>query len=136
MPIHSNDKSDNKLYACETCVRDLRLAPGEISRGQQLVNELKHLLNQQAGSAGFSLRVVSCLNGCLNPCNIALRGRGKYHLRFSRLQPDDAAAIVAFARLYAASSDGDIAQTEWPAELTGKMTVKIPPYQPVANSDQ
>mgnify|MGYP005729087181 CR=1 FL=1 len=129
--------SDNKLYACETCVRDLNLAPGESSRGQQLVDELKHLLQQEtaqdtqieAASLDFAFRVVSCLNGCLSPCNIALRCRGKYHLRFSRLNPADAAAILAFTKLYVASADGNVAQAEWPAELVDKMTVKIPPYE-------
>ena len=129
--------SDNKLYACETCVRDLNLAPGEKSRGQQLIDELKRLLQQETAQdipieavpLDFAFRVVSCLNGCLSPCNIALRCRGKYHLRFSRLNPTDAAAILAFAKLYAASTDGEVTQAEWPPELVDKMTVKIPPYK-------
>ena len=125
MPINS----DNKLYACETCVRDLSLAPGESSRGQQLIDELKRLLQQETTPLDFTFRVVSCLNGCLSPCNVALRCRSKYHLRFSRLNPDDASAIVAFAKVYAASVDGDIDQAQWPPELVDKMTVKIPPYK-------
>jgi predicted metal-binding protein len=119
---------DDKLYACETCVRDLRLAPGENSRGQQLIDELRRLLQQTPGTADFAFRVVSCLNGCRSPCNVALRARGKFHLRFSRLNPQDAAAVLAFAKLYAASADGNIDPRHWPQALTDKMTVCIPPY--------
>jgi predicted metal-binding protein len=123
------DQSGNKLYACETCVRDLRLVPGQSSRGQELIDALRSSLQQEPPSApDFAVRVVSCLNGCLNPCNIALRCRGKYSLRFSRLTPQDAAAVLSFARLYAASADGNIAPQQWPEVLRGKMTVCIPPY--------
>ena len=115
--------NDHKLFACETCVRDLRLAPHERSRGQQLVAALK----QHGLSDDLTLRVVSCLNGCLSPCNIALRCRGKYSLRFSRLQPEDGSAVLAFAQLYIHSDDGDIPQSQWPQVLQDKLTVRIPP---------
>jgi predicted metal-binding protein len=122
------DYSDTKLYACETCVRDLRLSPGQSSRGRQLIHALSELIRQETPAPDFGFRVVSCLNGCLNPCNIALRCRGKYSLRFSRLNPQDAQAVMTFAKLYAASTNGDIPQQQWPQVLLDKITVRIPPY--------
>ena len=131
--------TEHKLFICETCVREQRLAVDQTSRGQQLIAAVKQLLTQQAtfqvtsqanpkaNENNFALRIVSCLNGCLSPCNIALRCRGKYSLRFSRLNPEDAEAVLNFTRLYIASDDGDVAADQWPAALREKLTVRIAP---------
>jgi len=68
-----------------------------------------------------------CLSGCLSPCNVALRCAGKYSLRFSRLGPDDAESILAFAAAYAQSATGEIPEQGWPAVLRGNRTVNTPP---------
>ena len=91
-------ETTHRLYVCTTCVRDLRLTPGEASRGQRLADELEQRLagGLPGSAAGPRLRFlkVPCLNGCLRPCNVALRAPGKYNLRFSRLEPADAAAVL------------------------------------------
>ena len=116
----------HRLYVCTTCVRDLRLGPGEPSRGQRLADEVGRRLDGDAGPRLHFLR-VPCLNGCLNPCNAALRASGKYNLRFSRLQPGDAAAVLEFARTYLDHPTGDVPEAEWPEALRGKRTVRTPP---------
>jgi predicted metal-binding protein len=129
----------HRLYVCTTCVRDLRLAPGEPSRGQRLAEELERGLNGREGDddgdddggIGTDPRLhfikVPCLNGCLSPCNVALRASGKFNLRFSRLGPDDAAAVLAFARTYLEHPTGDVPEEEWPEALRGRRTVRTPP---------
>ena len=125
----------HRLYVCTTCVRDLRLAPGDTSRGQRLADELERGLDGKkngssdigAGSPRLHFLKVPCLNGCLRPCNVALRASGKYNLRFSRLEPEDAAAILDFAHTYLEHPTGDVPEDEWPEALRGKRTVRTPP---------
>ena len=121
----------HRLYVCTTCVRDLRLAPGESSRGQRLADELARHLDGTNGHGSADPRLhflkVPCLNGCLSPCNVALRASGKYNLRFSRLVPEDAAAVLDFAHAYLDHPTGDLPEEEWPEALRGKRTVRTPP---------
>ena len=128
----------HRLYVCTTCVRDLRLAPGESSRGRRLADEVERTLGGEGGPradprpgprADPHLRLIKvpCLNGCLNPCNVALRASGKYNLRFSRVGPGDAAAVLDFARIYLGHLTGDVPEAEWPEALRGKRTVRTPP---------
>ena len=126
----------HRLYVCTTCVRDLRLVPGESSRGQRLADELERGLNGGEGAEGdggtgpdprLHFIKVPCLNGCLSPCNVALRASGKFNLRFSRLEPDDAGAVLDFARTYLDHPTGDVPEAEWPEALRGKRTVRTPP---------
>ena len=125
----------HRLYVCTTCVRDLRLAPGEPSRGQRLAEALERGLDgrdgDNPGGIGADPRLhfikVPCLNGCLSPCNVALRASGKFNLRFSRLEPADAAAVLDFARTYLEHQTGDVREEDWPEALRGKRTVRTPP---------
>ena len=123
----------HRLYVCTTCVRDLRLAPGEPSRGQRLADEVQRCLDGRDGDGGIGadprlhIIKVPCLNGCLSPCNVALRASGKFNLRFSRLEPDDAGAVLDFARTYLDHPTGDVPEAEWPEALRGKRTVRTPP---------
>ena len=121
----------HRLYVCTTCVRDVRLAPGERSRGQRLADEVGRRLSGagKEGRAGSRLRFIGapCLNGCLRPCTAALRAAGKYNLRFSRLGPEDADAVLDFADAYLGHPTGDVPEDEWPEALRGKRTVRTPP---------
>ena len=120
----------HRLYVCTTCIRDLRLAPGESSRGQRLADEVERGLDGGGlRNAGPRLHFIKapCLNGCLSACNVALRASGKYNLRFSRLEPGDAAAVLDLARTYLDHPTGDVPEAEWPETLRGKRTVRTPP---------
>ncbi|MEZ5593298.1 MAG: DUF1636 family protein [Gammaproteobacteria bacterium] len=54
-------------------------------------------------------------------------GAGKYSVRFSRLLPADAPALLEFARYYASCADGMVPAADWPQNLQGKLTARTPP---------
>jgi len=117
----------NRLYICQTCVRAAALHPGEPSRGRLLADAVEPLLGAHGLGEDFAVRRVSCLGGCLSPCNVALRGQRKYSLRFSRLEPANAPSVVALTLAYVASPDGDLAEDALPADLRDRRTVRTPP---------
>ncbi len=112
---------------CQTCERDAPLAPGEASRGRRLADAVAEALEAHGGAQRLALRRVSCLNGCPSPCNVALRGQGKYRLRLSRMGSEDAPALVALALAYAAHATGDPPRESWPPGLAERLTVRAPP---------
>ena len=120
MPLH-------RLYVCTTCVRDGPVAPGGNTRGAQLAAAVRESLERDPPQGEFDYLQVSCLNGCLSPCNVALRASGKYNLRFSRVQPDQAADVVRALRLYMNDALGNPDEDAWPEGLRGKRTVHTPP---------
>ena len=114
------------VYICRSCVWS------EAARERDGRRQGTFLLEAVRAAAdplpkGLTLRAVHCLNGCRSPCNVAFRARGKHHLRFSRLAPEDAAAVLAYARAYRASPRGAVPEAKTPPALHGKMTVRTPP---------
>lgn len=108
-------------------MRDAPLRPGEASRGSRLAAAVAGAFADSGLAGRLTLRRATCLSGCPSPCNVAFRGERKYNLRFSRLDAADAGAVLEFAALYVASESGDVPETEWPAALRGKATVRMPP---------
>ena len=66
--------------------------------------------------------MVECLNTCPQPCAAALREPGKVVIRFGRLGPDDAPALLAAAEAYAETENGDLADAAMPERLRAKVT--------------
>ena len=120
MPIH-------RLYVCTTCVRDRRLGPGERSQGARLCDAVEQVLGAAALDGEYDLLRVPCLNGCLRPCNVALRAPGKFNLRFSRITALDALDVVRMLATYLEDPLGDPPDPAWPAGLRGKLTVHTAP---------
>lgn len=117
------------LYLCETCVRDAVPPPGETTLGRQLADAVERLL-EPARRGTLILRRTACLNACLSPCSIALRGLGKQSLRVSRLTPADAEAVAALALAYHASAAGEIPDDCWPAGLRARLSARAPAIRP------
>ena len=115
------------LFVCRTCVRDAPIAPNEASKGSIMASRLRTLLREAGLDRRVQMRVVSCLNGCVNPCNIAFRGKEKYSFRFGGLEPDDAAAAIAFAKAYSNHRQGHVPPEEWHEPLRAKLSSKIAP---------
>lgn len=113
------------LYVCQACVRDLKPSPGEPTRGRRLADAIEGLLKHVAGDRPI-LRRVACLNACLSPCSVALRAPGKLALRFSRLGPEDAGAVVALVAAYGRSNDGDLPAAALPPSLQSKQSARAP----------
>ena len=123
--------SQAHLYVCQTCVRDREPPPGEPTRGRLLAEAIETLLAALPAEAWRPiLRRVACLNACLSPCSIALRAPGKLALRFSRLAPEDAGAVVTLAAAYGRSNDGDLPEDALPPALQNKLSARVPGSQP------
>jgi predicted metal-binding protein len=120
-------RDPDRLYVCETCVRDRPVGAEGLSLGRQLGVEVRRRLAEQGSAVELVQRTVLCLNGCPKPCTIALRGPGKWTLRLSRLTPADAGRVVELACRYAASPTGDVPPESWPAGLIEKVSVRTPP---------
>lgn len=82
-----------------------------------------------AGLPGLAIRRHTCLMGCTRACNVALSAPGKitYVLGGFRPEPEAAAAILAYAALYAGSPTGQVPLRQWPAGVRGHFVARIPP---------
>ncbi len=108
-------------------MRDGPLGPAGRTRGQRLGDEIERRLRARPMISDLHLIRAPCLNGCPSPCNVSLRCAGKYSLRFSRLDAEDADAIIAFTLIYLAHPTGNVSECDWPAGMRGKRTVYTPP---------
>lgn len=116
------------VYICRSCVWSEAARERDGKRqGTFLLEAVREAAHADPLPKGLALRAVHCLNGCRSPCNVAFRAPGKHHLRFSRLVPEDAVAVLAYARAYRASPTGAVPEAETPPALHGKMTVRTPP---------
>ncbi len=118
------------MYVCRSCVwsEAEREIDGE-RQGVFWVNAIGALMDK-ADVDGVAMRVVFCLGGCRNPCNVAFRYPGKTALRFNRLTPGDAQALIDFGRLYVASGTGDVPPEARPEALIHNLVVRVPPPPP------
>ena len=116
------------FYICRSCVwsESARERDGK-RQGTFLLDAVRELIEAEPLPDTLNLRAVYCLNGCKSPCNVGFRAAGKHHVRFSRLTPENAADVLAYARAYRASADGAVPEEETPAPMRGKMTVRTPP---------
>jgi predicted metal-binding protein len=109
-----------RVFICTTCNRYAPAAAGEASPGLQLAQAMKRAA--LAAGNSVAVRMVECLNTCPQPCAAALREPGKAVIRFGRLEPEDAPALLAAAEAYAEAPTGDLAETAMPARLRAKVT--------------
>ena len=122
------DDPRHTLYVCRTCPRyEKRPPPGGRTAGHTLADRVKALARDWPARDQVNIRVIACLGGCPNPCNIAIAGTGKTRLRFSRLGPADAEAVLTLAERHLASADGDLAADDVPDGLRGRRTARTPP---------
>ena len=90
------------------------------SPGLQLARAMKRAA--AASGTAVAVRMVECLNTCPQPCAAALREPGKMVIRFGRLGPEDASALLAAAEAYAETPNGDLADSAIPERLRAKVT--------------
>ncbi len=112
---------------CRTCPRyEPPPPPGEAGRGSRLSVAIKQLVAALSDQDRLTVRLVNCLAGCKNPCNVALDGPGKYRLRFSRLEVADAGLMIEAAMTYARHADGNLADDQLPDLLRPRLTARSP----------
>ncbi|MCC6710481.1 MAG: DUF1636 family protein [Gammaproteobacteria bacterium] len=110
------------LFVCVRCHRHAPSRSAAAGAGLALAENLAALCGD-----GLEVRQVACLNGCPQPCNVALRGSGRQSLRFSAVNLADGAALVAFAEHYWSLAPGADAVSALPATLRAKLTQTTPP---------
>lgn len=107
------------LFVCTTCER--AAGTQSPSRGQLLAAAL------QREERGFEVREVACLNGCPRPCNVALRGQGRWTWRFSGCTLDDVPALRAITLDYWRAPRGELALDLLPPDLARRISARTPP---------
>lgn len=115
------------ITVCDTCKReDWRAGESETS-GERLLA----LVEAAAGEEGGAVRVRrhSCLMGCARACNLAVQAPGKMAYTLGGFAPERevAQALVAWARLHAASASGVVAYRSWPEPIKGHFVTRHPP---------
>ncbi|GGL75067.1 DUF1636 family protein [Wenxinia marina] len=106
------------ITICDTCKR-----PGW-DAGEATTTDgeaLAALVEAAADGTGVATRRVSCTMGCERACNVIVQAAGKIGYSLGQFEPsqDDAAAIVAYARMHADSETGRVPFREWPAGVKG-----------------
>jgi predicted metal-binding protein len=121
--------SSHFVMVCRTCPRfvDGKTWLGE-TQGQRLAHSISVLWPDWALATHFRLRVLTCLGGCPNPCNVALSGPGKWRLRIKRVAPCDAAALLELASTYLAHVDGNMDDADLPESVRQRIGARTPPY--------
>lgn len=107
------------LFVCTTC--DRAAGAQAPSRGRLLAEALQH------GARDFEVREVACLNGCPNPCNVALRGHGRWTWRFSGCTLGDVPALRALTLAYWRAPRGELAPDALPPGLVARISARTPP---------
>jgi predicted metal-binding protein len=113
------------LFVCRTCPRESWRTARKAGEGEGLAAALRKALAGSSLERRLELLVVHCLSGCPKPCNVALVGPGKPYLRFARLGPADAPAILDLAARYCGSPAGE--PGELPAALAGRLSLRLAP---------
>jgi len=112
------------LFVCTTCARD---EPGVVpTAGSTLAGALQRASDETPGGM-LVIREVACLNGCRNPCNVALRGAGRWTYRFSRCTLADVEALLGVAARYWQAAAGELPEAALPGRLRDKVSARTPP---------
>jgi predicted metal-binding protein len=131
LPFSGAPGPRNVLQICRTCPREApRPASGGPTLGRSLADRVTAAFTDWPRAQDWSIRAVHCLGGCPNPCNIALAAPGKWRLRFKRLVPEDAAAVLRLCALHQESRDGDLAPRDLPEGMRERLSSRTPPPRP------
>jgi predicted metal-binding protein len=80
----------------------------------------------QAAGINATVSGIGCMSGCARESTAAFRARGKVAYLFGDLTEVDLPDLVTFARLYAASPDGNFADARPLGNLRMKALARIP----------
>lgn len=69
---------------------------------------------------------IACMSGCLRDQTVAFRATGKTAYLFGDITEQDVSDLQTFARLYAASPDGNFADARVLGNLRNKAIARIP----------
>ncbi len=103
-----------KITLCGSC------ALGQSGFGADLATALS------AAKIAADVTSVDCMSGCARPSTLAFRAPGKTAYLFGDITADDLSELLAFARLYAASPDGNFPDARILGELRHHALARIP----------
>ena len=104
--------SAHRVIACASCPGSLHEALCRAFAGD--------------GPEGFVVEGTDCMNACARGPTLAFRAPGKAAWLFGDLGPANLSEILAFARLYAAASDGMISDARPLGALRFRLIGRIP----------
>lgn len=116
-----------RLIVCTTCRHsDEEPVDAEGRTGGQRLLGLIEAAG--AGVDGLRVKEQACLWACASRCSVYLSGQNKPGYLAGRFAPtpEDAQAVVDFARLYAASPEGAVAYRDWPEGIKGHFIARLP----------
>jgi len=115
------------ILVCNTC----RYSKAEKLNGEQTGGEILADLVEKAAAEGIRVRRHSCLMGCDDHCNIAIRAKGKVTYVMGRFEPtaDSAEAITEFAASFAELKNGRVPFRDWPQGVKGHFVSRVPPME-------
>ena len=110
------------IYVCITCRRagapDAEPCPGAL---------LADATEQAAAGTEVEVRRLRCLANCTRGPSAALRANGSWTYVFGGLDPANAEALVAGAKLLAAANDGILPWRGRPEILKRALIARVPP---------
>lgn len=107
------------LVICGTC----RALSGAAGGGAALLAALR----AAAGADDVAVESMPCLWSCGQGASVQLRAPGKTIYVMGGFDIGAAGDLLAFARAYAASDDGEVPFDQWPAGVLGHFIARVPP---------
>ncbi|WP_460272662.1 DUF1636 family protein [Celeribacter sp. ULVN23_4] len=122
------------ITLCEGCKRSDWAERGD---PQTDGAHLADAVERRAAPAGIHTRRVSCTMGCERACNVVIQAPGKIGYSLGKFDGTeaDAEAIVAYARLHASSSSGQVPFRDWPQGVKGHFISRQLPV-PIETSEK
>jgi predicted metal-binding protein len=114
------------ITICDTCKRSDWADRGiDQTDGERLAALVE---DAAMGVTDVNIRRHSCLMGCGKGCNLAIQGVNKltYVLGNFEALPEQANAIVEYARLHSQSETGQVAFKAWPQAIKGHFVSRLP----------
>lgn len=115
------------LFVCDTCnYTEHEKYIGNRTGGEMLY---EHVLNEAYDSPDLIIERFSCLMNCKRHCSVALSAPGKTSYVLGQFEPTNqhARAIIEYAELYTESETGQVPYKNWPQDIKGRFTARIPP---------
>ena len=110
------------VFVCTTCRR-----PGDGDDAPRPGAALAEATVRAAANTDVIVHPLQCLANCTRGCSAAMRRDGAWTYVFGRLEPSDAAALIAGAQLLAQSADGLMPWRGRPDALKRGLIARVPP---------
>ena len=112
--------SKTVLTVCRNC----KTHPQRDVKGLTLADALRGALAEEKA---MTVRVADCLSNCSRGCSVALTAPKKWQYVYGDMDPEwDVADLVALAKAYASSADGQIPWRDRPKGVRHKVIARLP----------